>query len=162
MSKVYWFTGLSGSGKSTTAGILKETLVRAVWLDGDHVRKGLCSDLGFSVQDRDENIRRVAEVAKLFLMARFSVIVSFISPLKKHRDFARQLLGDDFIEIYQNTPIEECEKRDPKGLYKKALTGELDEFTGITSPYEAPENPEIELTHDLTPQQAVKKIRRCT
>lgn len=155
---VLWFTGLSGSGKSTIANALEKLLHAKNWhtylLDGDNVRHGLNRDLGFTAQDRVENIRRVAEVAKLMADAGLVVLVSFISPFREERKMARELIGEnEFIEVFVDTPIDECMKRDPKGLYKKAKAGEIDNFTGISSPYEAPENPEIHLHtigHDPT------------
>ena len=145
---VVWFTGLSGSGKSTIANILEQKLhtigKRTYLLDGDNVRHGLNKDLGFTDTDRVENIRRVAEVSKLMVDAGLITLVSFISPFKSERQMARDLLSsDEFFEIFVNTPLEECEKRDPKGLYKKARAGELKNFTGIDSLYEEPENPDI-------------------
>ena len=145
---VVWFTGLSGSGKSTIANILEQKLhtigKRTYLLDGDNVRHGLNKDLGFTDTDRVENIRRVAEVSKLMVDAGLITLVSFISPFKSERQMARDLLSsDDFFEIFINTPLEECEKRDPKGLYKKARAGELKNFTGIDSLYEEPENPDL-------------------
>ena len=145
---VVWFTGLSGSGKSTIANILEQKLQtigkRTYLLDGDNVRHGLNKDLGFTDADRVENIRRVAEVSKLMVDAGLITLVSFISPFKSERQMARDLLSsDEFFEIFVNTPLEECEKRDPKGLYKKARAGELKNFTGIDSLYEEPENPDI-------------------
>ena len=145
---VVWFTGLSGSGKSTIANILEQKLhtigKRTYLLDGDNVRHGLNKDLGFIDTDRVENIRRVAEVSKLMVDAGLITLVSFISPFKSERQMARDLLSsDEFFEIFVNTPLEECEKRDPKGLYKKARAGELKNFTGIDSLYEEPENPDI-------------------
>ena len=145
---VVWFTGLSGSGKSTIANILEQKLhtigKRTYLLDGDNVRHGLNKDLGFTDTDRVENIRRVAEVSKLMVDAGLITLVSFISPFKSERQMARDLLSsDEFFEIFINTPLEECEKRDPKGLYKKARAGELKNFTGIDSLYEEPENPDI-------------------
>jgi adenylylsulfate kinase len=146
---VLWFTGLSGSGKSTVASAVEQKLNAAgrltYLLDGDNVRHGLNGDLGFSDTDRVENIRRVAHVAKLFWDANVITLVSFISPFRSERQFARELIGPDFAEIFVDTPLELCEKRDPKGLYKKARTGEIPVFTGISSPYEAPEQPEIVL-----------------
>lgn len=147
---VLWFTGLSGSGKSTIANALEKLLHAKNWhtylLDGDNVRHGLNRDLGFTAQDRVENIRRVAEVAKLMVDAGLVVLVSFISPFREERKMARELIGDaDFIEVFVDTPIEECMRRDPKGLYKKATAGEIENFTGISSPYEKPDNPEIHL-----------------
>jgi bifunctional enzyme CysN/CysC len=147
---VVWFTGLSGSGKSTIANILEQKLhtigKRTYLLDGDNVRHGLNKDLGFTDTDRVENIRRVAEVSKLMVDAGLITLVSFISPFKSERQMARNLLSsDEFFEIYVNTSLEECEKRDPKGLYKKARAGELKNFTGIDSSYEEPENPDLVL-----------------
>ena len=149
-SKVVWLTGLSGSGKSTIAQALEKKLLGAgifsKVLDGDNIRTGINNNLGFSLEDRRENIRRIAEVAKLFLENGVLTICSFISPTKKIRDFAKHIIGEnDFIEIYVNAPIETCEKRDVKGLYKKARNGEIKNFTGIGSPYEAPENPILEI-----------------
>ena len=145
---VVWFTGLSGSGKSTIANILEQKLhtigKRTYLLDGDNVRHGLNKDLGFTDTDRVENIRRVAEVSKLMVDAGLITLVSFISPFKSERQMARDLLSsDEFFEIFVNTPLAECEKRDPKGLYKKARAGELKNFTGIDSLYEEPENPDL-------------------
>ena len=147
---VLWFTGLSGSGKSTVAGALEEALhergVSTYLLDGDNVRHGLCSDLGFSDEDRKENIRRVGEVARLMVDAGLMVVTAFISPFRSERQLARDLVAEgEFIEVFVDTPLAEVEKRDPKGLYKKARRGELKNFTGIDSPYEAPEQPEIRI-----------------
>lgn len=151
-SAVLWFTGLSGSGKSTIANALETRLHQAgrlsYLLDGDNVRLGLCSDLTFSETDRKENNRRVAHVARLFWDANVLTLVSFISPFRQERETARQLIGPDFIEIFVDTPMAECEKRDPKGLYVKARKGEIAQFTGISSPYEPPLNPEIILHTD--------------
>jgi bifunctional enzyme CysN/CysC len=147
---ILWFTGLSGSGKSTVANALEQRLFglgrHTYLLDGDNVRHGLCRDLGFSQEDRTENIRRIGEVAKLMVDAGLIVLVSAISPLQADRATVRAIVEDgEFIEIYVNTPLDTCESRDPKGLYKRARAGEIREFTGISSPYEAPENPEIVL-----------------
>src|SRR5690606_19268668 len=147
---VLWFTGLSGSGKSTIAVEAERRLNkagRAVYrLDGDNIRHGLNGDLGFSEADRDENIRRIAEVAALFRDAGLITLVSFISPFRRMREFARERIGADaFVEVYVKADIETCMKRDPKGLYQKALRGEIKDFTGISSPFEEPENPEIVL-----------------
>jgi bifunctional enzyme CysN/CysC len=147
---VLWFTGLSGSGKSSIADALEQRLhkrgIRTYILDGDNVRHGLNQDLGFADADRIENIRRIAEVAKLLADAGMVVLISFISPFKAERDMARRLFNDDeFVEIFVDTPIEEAEKRDVKGLYAKARRGDLPNFTGVDSPYEAPDNPEIHL-----------------
>jgi adenylylsulfate kinase len=145
---IIWFTGLSGSGKSTLAHAVEEALhkrgCRTFVMDGDNVRHGLCGDLGFSVQDRQENIRRIGEVAKLFMEAGVIVLTAFISPYRADRERVRGLVEqDDFIEIYCDTPIEICETRDVKGLYKKARAGDIGEFTGISSPYQVPESPEL-------------------
>lgn len=145
---IVWFTGLSGSGKSTLAHAVEETLhqrgCRTFVLDGDNVRHGLCSDLGFSSKDRIENIRRIGEMAKLFMEAGVIVLTAFISPYRADRERVRGMVEHgDFIEIYCNATIEICEARDVKGMYKKARAGQIAEFTGISSPYEAPENPEL-------------------
>ncbi len=144
---VIWLTGLSGSGKSTLANALEQELAakgrHTMLLDGDNVRFGLNKDLGFSKEDRVENIRRIAETAKLMNDAGLIVLTSFISPYREDRLAARTIIGDAFIEVYVSTPIEECEKRDVKGLYQAARKGQIAEFTGITSAYEAPEHPEI-------------------
>jgi len=145
-----WFTGLSGAGKSTIANSLEQRLhtlgKRTFVLDGDNVRHGLNRDLGFTEADRVENIRRVAEVAKLFVEAGLIAIVSFISPFRAEREMARGLMApDEFIEIFVDTPLEVCEQRDPKGLYRKARRGELRNFTGLDSPYERPSNPDLTL-----------------
>jgi adenylylsulfate kinase len=147
-SACVWFTGLSGSGKSTIANKLDLTLtemrLHSFLLDGDNVRRGLNKDLGFSKEDRHENIRRITEVVKLITNSGLVVITSFISPYRKDREFARDIIGKDrFIEVYVKVPIEVCEGRDPKGLYKKARNGEVKEFTGIDSPYEEPKDAEI-------------------
>ena len=147
---ILWFTGLSGSGKSTLANALEGELFRAghhsYLLDGDNVRHGLNKDLGFSEEDRVENIRRIGEVAKLFVDSGLIVLTAFISPFRADRDLVRGLVGDGaFIEVYVKAPLDVCESRDPKGLYKKARSGEIKHFTGIDSPYEAPEKPEIEI-----------------
>lgn len=147
-SAVLWFTGLSGSGKSTLAHAVEDELYkrqcRTFVLDGDNVRHGLCGDLGFSLEDRKENIRRVGEVAKLFTEAGVIVLTAFISPLREDRERVRNILPHgDFIEIYCAASLEVCEGRDVKGLYKKARAGQIPEFTGITSPYEEPVNPEL-------------------
>ncbi len=147
-SVLLWFTGLSGAGKSTLAHAVEETLYKmgcsTFVLDGDNVRHGLCGDLGFSEIDRKENIRRVGEAAKLFLEAGVIVLTAFISPFREDRERVRKLIGDtDFIEIYCQCPIEICEERDVKGLYKKARQGLINNFTGISSPYEIPEHPEL-------------------
>jgi adenylylsulfate kinase len=147
-SAVLWFTGLSGAGKSTLAHAVEEELhqvgCRTIVLDGDNVRHGLCSDLGFSIVDRRENIRRIAEAAKLVAEAGVIAMTAFISPFRGDRERARSLFPHgDFIEIYCMAPLEVCEGRDVKGLYRRARSGEVKEFTGISSPYEAPTNPEL-------------------
>jgi len=153
---VLWFTGLSGSGKSTVAGALESELHRAGFhtylLDGDNVRFGLCKDLGFSDDDRKENIRRVGEVAKLMVDAGVIVLTAFISPHREEREQVRALLGgDEFVEVHVDADLAICEQRDPKGLYKKARAGEIKNFTGIDSVYEAPENPDIYLDNGIKP-----------
>lgn len=159
---VLWFTGLSGSGKSTVAGALEQALhalgVSTYLLDGDNVRHGLCRDLGFSDDDRRENIRRVGEVAKLMVDAGLVVLTAFISPHRAEREMVRNLLGQDqFIEVFVDTPLAICETRDPKGLYKKARAGELKNFTGIDSVYQPPEAADVylngeQLVTHLVPQ----------
>jgi adenylylsulfate kinase len=157
-----WFTGLSGSGKSTIAFTLEHALVQrgrlAYVLDGDNIRHGLNKNLGFSAADREENIRRIGEVAKLFADCGVLTMTSFISPYRADRDRVRALHAEGklpFLEIYVATPIATCEQRDPKGLYKKARAGQLKNFTGIDDPYEAPLNPEVTLDATTTsPQQA--------
>ena len=154
---VLWFTGLSGSGKSTLAIALEEALFKTGYqvfvLDGDNVRAGLTSDLGFSHEDRTENIRRVGEVAALFAQAGVICISAFISPYREDRALARRAAGDKFFEIYVSADLETCERRDPKGLYKKARAGEIADFTGITAPYEKPEHPDFVVD---TSRQSVK------
>ncbi|MFK5969058.1 MAG: adenylyl-sulfate kinase [Candidatus Marithrix sp.] len=163
-STLLWFTGLSGAGKSTLAHALEESLYQMGYhtfvLDGDNVRHGLCGDLGFSNTDRVENIRRVGETAKLFIEAGVIVLTAFISPFRADRDKARKLVGnDDFIEIYCDCPLEVCEERDVKGLYNLARKGEIKEFTGISSPYEEPKNPELVIdTSNENLEQCVKQI----
>lgn len=154
---ILWFTGLSGSGKSTIANALESKLYErgkhTYLLDGDNVRHGLNKDLGFSNADRIENIRRIGEVSKLFADAGLIVITAFISPFRSDREIVRNLVEEgEFIEIFVDTPIHICEQRDPKGLYKKARAGEIADFTGISSPYEAPEAPEI---HLFSEQQSI-------
>lgn len=144
---VLWFTGLSGAGKSTLAGALEQALwqrgIRTYLLDGDNVRHGLCRDLGFSAEHRRENIRRVGEVAKLMADAGLVVLSAFVSPQRAERQLVRELLPPgQFIEVHVATPLAECERRDPKGLYQKARAGEIQDFTGISAPYEAPEDAE--------------------
>ncbi|MGR6860538.1 adenylyl-sulfate kinase [Aliivibrio salmonicida] len=147
---VLWFTGLSGAGKSTIAGALEIKLAELGYhtylLDGDNVRHGLCQDLGFSDHDRQENIRRIGELAKLMADAGLIVLSAFISPHRAEREMVRNLLPEnEFLEVFVNTSLSECEKRDPKGLYKKARAGEIKNFTGIDSDYQSPVNPEIDL-----------------
>ena len=150
---VLWFTGLSGSGKSTVANAVEKKLNEAgrltYLLDGDNIRHGLNKDLGFTLSDRIENIRRIAEVSKLFVDAGVLTLTAFISPLREERQNVRQLLGDRFIEVFVDCSLAVCESRDPKGLYKKARSGEIKNFTGIDSPYEKPLNPEIVVRTDL-------------
>lgn len=159
-----WFTGLSGSGKSTIANLLEKKLFdqgfHTYLLDGDNLRHGLNRDLGFTEADRVENIRRVAEVARLMVDAGLIVLASFISPYRAEREFARRLFaGGEFIEVFVDTPLAECERRDVKGLYAKARRGELKNFTGIDSAYEAPEQAQIRLdTHQLSAEQCVEQI----
>jgi adenylylsulfate kinase len=161
---VIWLTGLSGSGKSTIANLLEKKLYsenkKTYLLDGDNVRHGLCGDLGFDDKDRVENIRRISEVAKLFVDSGTIIITAFISPFKADRAYCRSLLeAGEFIEVFVDTPIEICEQRDPKGLYKKARSGEIKHFTGIDSAYEEPETPEVHLTHvDETPEQTAERL----
>jgi adenylyl-sulfate kinase len=150
---VVWLTGLSAAGKSTIASELERELFsqgkHAYVLDGDNMRHGLCSDLGFSPEERKENIRRIGEVAKLFSDAGFICITAFISPYRSDRDLARSIAAEGkFIEVYLNVPVEVCEQRDPKGLYAKARSGKIQNFTGVSAPYEAPLKPELELRTD--------------
>ena len=154
-----WFTGLSGSGKSTLAHTVEEQLhqrgCRTFVFDGDNVRHGLCADLGFSQKDRAENIRRIGEMIRLFSEAGVIALTAFISPFRKDREFVRQLVAPkDFIEIYCQCALEICESRDVKGLYRKARAGEIPEFTGISSPYEAPRNADLTLDTGNTGRQA--------
>ena len=156
--KVIWFTGLSGSGKSTVANALDEILnkrgLKTYILDGDNVRMGLNKDLGFSPEDRKENIRRISETAKLFADAGTIVLTAFISPYREDREFAKEIIGEeDFVEVFVDTSLEECEKRDPKGLYKKARAGEIKGFTGIDAPYEVPLSPQLILKEGTVPEQ---------
>ncbi len=165
---ILWFTGLSGSGKSTVANEvaykLHEKGKLAYILDGDNIRHGLNKNLGFSPEDRKENIRRISEVANLFADAGIITITAFISPYAKDRDFCRELAGEGrFLEIFAKASLETCEKRDPKGMYKKARAGEIKDFTGIDAPYEAPENPEMIVdtdkeTVDESAEKVLKKL----
>lgn len=163
-SAVIWFTGLSGAGKSTLATLLEKRLhargLRTYLLDGDNVRHGLTRDLGFSDHDRVENIRRVAEVAKLFVDAGVIVLTAFISPFRSDRRLARALLEPgEFIEVFVDTPLEVAERRDPKGLYRKARRGDLKNFTGIDSPYEEPQQAELRVdTRHASPEESVEQI----
>ena len=159
---IIWFTGLSGSGKSTLAHAVEESLhqqgCHTFVLDGDNVRHGLCGDLGFSSKDREENIRRIGEMAKLFMEAGVIVLTAFISPYRADRERVRGLVDHgDFIEIYCDASIEVCEARDVKGIYKKARAGQIAEFTGISSPYEAPESPELTVNTGGTELEACVK-----
>ena len=160
--KVIWFTGLSGSGKTTLASKLEKRLFELNYfcqiLDGDNVRSGINKNLRFTEEDRLENIRRIAEVGKLFMDCGIILICSFISPTNEMRTLAKEIIGEnDFLEVFVNTPLEVCEQRDPKGLYKKARAGEIPNFTGISSPFEHPENPFIEV--DNTDQNMDENIR---
>lgn len=161
---ILWFTGLSGSGKSSLAHAVEETLhqrgCRTFVLDGDNIRHGLCSDLGFSIEDRVENIRRISEVAKLFLEAGVIVMTAFISPFRNERAEARKIVPHgDFLEIFCDSPLEVCEDRDVKGLYKRARAGEIPEFTGISSPYEPPKAPELHVdTGGETIERCVEQV----
>jgi bifunctional enzyme CysN/CysC len=161
---VLWFTGLSGSGKSTVANLVEKKLHalgrHTYLLDGDNVRHGLNRDLGFTEEDRVENIRRVAEVAKLMVDAGLIVLTAFISPYRAERRMARQLFREgEFVEVFMDTPLEVAEQRDPKGLYKKARRGELKNFTGIDAPYEAPEAAEYTIsTAEMTPEEAADAL----
>ncbi len=159
-----WLTGLSGSGKSTIAIALEQKLieerVQSYVLDGDNIRKGISNDLGFSHEDRIENIRRVSSVAALFVDAGISVIAALISPFQEDRESAKNRIGEDcFVEIYVNTSLKICEQRDPKGLYKEVRNGKIQNFTGISSPYEAPQSPDIEIRTEFeSVNEAVEKI----
>ncbi|MES9812429.1 MAG: adenylyl-sulfate kinase [Candidatus Thiodiazotropha sp.] len=163
-AKLLWFTGLSGSGKSTLAHALEEELhqreCRTYVFDGDNVRHGLCRDLGFSTGDRSENIRRIGEMAKLFVDAGVIALTAFISPIREDRERARGLFPHgDFIEVYVSCPLEVCESRDVKGLYKKARSGEIPNFTGISAPYDVPDKPEITIeTQNRTVQECVHEL----
>ncbi len=163
-SLLVWFTGLSGSGKSTIANALEIELskqgIRTYILDGDNIRHGLNKDLSFSPEDRSENIRRIAEVANLMIDAGIVVLSAFVSPYKKDRDNIKAIVKDvNFVEVYVNTSLEECERRDVKGLYKKARAGEIKNMTGISAPYQVPEAPDIEIkTEKETVEMSVERI----
>lgn len=163
-SFLVWFTGLSGSGKSTIANKVEEALyaqgIKTYTLDGDNIRKGLNSDLTLAPEDRTENIRRIAETANLMIDAGLVVLAAFVSPYKKDRENIKTIVKDvNFVEIYINTSVEECERRDVKGLYKKARAGEIKNMTGISAPYDAPTHPDIEiLTEHESVENAVKRI----
>lgn len=162
--KLIWFTGLSGSGKSTLSNSVEQLLFNeglyTFALDGDNVRKGICNNLSFSPEDRSENIRRIGEVAKLMLDAGLIVCASFVSPFEKDRKMVKQIVGENnFIEVYLNTSLEECEKRDTKGLYAKSRKGEIPNFTGISSPYEQPLNPDLQIdTSILSIEESTQKV----
>ena len=163
-SKVIWMTGLSGSGKTTIAiGVERELNKLGILtqiLDGDNIRTGINNNLGFTLEDRKENIRRISEVSKLFLNCGIVTINCFVSPTKDIREVAKNIVGEkDFIEVYINAPYEVCEQRDVKGLYKKARNGEIKNFTGLDAPFEAPQNPNIEIkTNELSIEESVKKV----
>ncbi|WNH08619.1 adenylyl-sulfate kinase [Thalassobellus suaedae] len=162
-SFLVFFTGLSGSGKSTLANALEEKLnkkkVHTYVLDGDNVRRGINKNLGFSPEDRSENNRRIGEISKLFIDAGLVVLAAFVAPYKKDRNFIRETVNsDNFVEVFVNTSLDECEKRDVKGLYKKARAGEIKNMTGISAPYETPENADIEVSHLNTIEESVDII----
>ena len=163
-SAILWYTGLSGAGKSTLANKVEEKLfergIHTYVLDGDNIRHGLNKGLGFSTEDRKENIRRIGEVSKLFVDAGAFVSTAFISPYREDRDMVRQLVNDgEFIEIFVNAPLDVCEERDPKGLYKKARAGEIKNFTGIDDPYEAPQNAELTIyTGEKTLEECAAEV----
>lgn len=163
-SVIVWFTGLSGSGKSTLANAVEQELfrqgIRTYVLDGDNIRHGLNNNVDFSAEGRTENIRRIGEVAKLFIEAGVVVLTAFISPFKSDRDRVRSLVGsEEFIEVFVDCPLEICEQRDVKGLYKKARAGEIPDFTGISSPFEVPENPELTIATGTIPlHQSVEQV----
>lgn len=159
-SFLIFFTGLSGAGKSTLANALEYKLfhdgIKTYVLDGDNIRRGINSNLGFTPGDRSENLRRIAEISKLFVDAGLLVLSAFIAPYKKDREFIKQTVGDqNYVEIFVNTSLEECERRDVKGLYKKARAGEISNFTGISAPYEKPQSADIEITEQYSVEEAV-------
>jgi bifunctional enzyme CysN/CysC len=161
--RVVWLTGYSGSGKTTIGKMLEKKLFstnhHVIVLDGDNIRRGLCGDLGFSPEDRDENLRRVGEVARLLVENGVIVICTFVSPMKKQRDFVRELVGEDFIEVYVKCPIEVCIQRDVKGLYEKFKHGELKDLTGLDAPYEEPDSPDLVLETDkMSVKECVDKV----
>src|SRR5690606_11424251 len=159
-----WFTGLSGSGKSTLSGLLEQELFRrnthTYLLDGDNVRKGLNKDQGFSRECRTENIRRIGEAARLMLDAGLVVLAAFVSPIRKDRETVRELVGPErFLEVFVDCPLEVCEERDVKGLYKKARDGKIADFTGISAPFEAPENPDVHIrTHETSLEVSLNEL----
>jgi bifunctional enzyme CysN/CysC len=163
--RTVWFTGLSGSGKSSVAMLVEQKLIEkgipAYVLDGDNLRHGLNADLGFSMADRAENLRRLAHVAALLADCGHIVLVPAISPLAEHRELARKIHADngfDFVEVFCDTPLADCESRDPKGLYAKARAGEITHFTGIDSPYQRPKNPDLRLTPERTPDEQAQRV----
>jgi adenylylsulfate kinase len=163
-SFLIWFTGLSGSGKSTIANLVEQQLfekgIKTYTLDGDNIRKGINNDLTFSPEDRTENIRRIAEISNLMIDAGLVVLAAFVSPYKKDRENVKNIVkNSNFVEVFINTSVEECERRDVKGLYKKARAGEIKNMTGISAPYEAPEQSDIEIkTEEVSVKEAVNKI----
>ncbi|MBN2868305.1 MAG: adenylyl-sulfate kinase [Flavobacteriaceae bacterium] len=163
-SFLIWFTGLSGSGKSTIANLVEQQLfekgIKTYTLDGDNIRKGINKNLTFSPEDRTENIRRIAEIANLMVDAGLVVLAAFVSPYKKDRENVKNIVkNSNFVEVFINTSVEECERRDVKGLYKKARAGEIKNMTGISAPYEAPQQPDIEIkTEEISIKEAVKQI----
>ncbi|MNM94046.1 putative adenylyl-sulfate kinase [compost metagenome] len=162
MNQLIWLTGLSGSGKTTIANALKPLLPNCYILDGDVLRKGINQDLGFSIEDRIEVGRRIGEIGKILLDANHHVIVASISPHRATRNKVRNLIGDSYVEVYIQCPLEVCEQRDPKGLYKKARAGEIKFFTGIDSPYEEPVHPEVVVdTSKLSLEECVERIMKC-